>query len=152
MGCRGGICSSDKRCQECEDWEVDLILKASKHQLSLRSMRLACHKRKVGDKAVPVLSLSSLVSSILDSSVAVATADDSAHSTSSSPSPGPFVSQGDLTTGPPQFSQVLSALDKMASFLGMTEDSPSCLRDVVKNIVWDSLADELNKLISPSPP
>ena len=85
--------------------------------------------------------------------MAAFTADDSARSsTSSPPSPGPSASQVYVTKEPSQFSQVLSAMDKMASFLGMTDDSPSCLRDMVKSIVRDSLTDELNNLISPPLP
>ena len=155
VGCRGGICSLDKRCRECEDWEDELILKASKHQLSLRSRRLAYHKGKVGGKSVPLLSPSSSVPSVLDSNMAATTADDSARSTTSSPpSPGPSASQVDVSTNPQsQFSQVLNAMDKMASFLGITDNaSPSCLKDVVKGIVRESLADELTNLISFPPP
>ncbi|MPC80123.1 hypothetical protein E2C01_074691 [Portunus trituberculatus] len=100
VGCRGGICSLDKRCLEYEDWEDDVIIKASKHQVSLQSRRLAYHKRKEGGKSLPVLSPSSSVSSASNPDVAPVPADDSVSSDSPPPSPGPSVSQVNFFDNP----------------------------------------------------
>ncbi|MPC66088.1 hypothetical protein E2C01_060231 [Portunus trituberculatus] len=156
MSCRGGICSLDKRCQECEDWEDDVIIKANRHQVSLQSRRLAYHKGNEGDKSLPVLSPSSSESSASNPDVAPVPADDSASSDSPPPSPGPSVSQVNFSDNPQaQFSQALTVINNMAAFLGISgDDSHTRLKDVVKDMVRDSLADKLTSMISvpPVPP
>ena len=134
----------------------DLVIKASKHQLALQSRRVAYHRGKVGGKSLP-FSSPAAPSSVVCSNMAASVADDGSLSASPShPSHTPSPSSASVADADPQpqLSQVLKVVDKIASFLGLTEDdSPACLRDAVKGMVRDSLTDELSNLISaPSPP
>ncbi|MPC84752.1 hypothetical protein E2C01_079500 [Portunus trituberculatus] len=117
----GGICSLDKRCPECEDWEDDVIIKASRHQVSRQSRRLAYRKGKEGGKSLPVLPPSSSVSYALNPDVALVPADGSASSNSPPPSPGPSVSQINFSDNPQaQFSQAST------EFCTLQPATPSC--------------------------
>ena len=55
--CRG-LCEVDKRCDECREWDDDLVLRAYKHQLTLRSKRKSSAKYRDGKRK----SLSSVAS------------------------------------------------------------------------------------------
>ncbi|XP_045132184.1 uncharacterized protein LOC123516648 [Portunus trituberculatus] len=87
-GTRGQICALDNRCEECQTWDNETLLKACKHQRQLEAKRKSYSKKRSS-----ALHSSCSSPGFLDSEVGGEVLDDSVVSSPSNMDPGPSASQ-----------------------------------------------------------